>query len=247
MDMTYEEAIEQVMRDNGGFASLQQIYNDIWAFKDRSKIVGKTPHNTIQERVQRSKKFFRIGLGVYGLSELKNTLLIKEPQPNNKEQKIEKMHARIQGMLIEIGNIRGFDTYTNDKSWIFDGKKLGMLSSLKNVPAFTYQQIIDKNIAFCDVVWFSGDEFLYPTRICEVEHSTDFRDALLKFKELEFFNSEFYCISTINRKDKFEREVNRKAFDSIKSRVSFLSYDDIISAYEYERRKINFQSFHKIR
>lgn len=48
MDMTYEEAIEQVMKNNGGLVSLQQIYNDIWAFKDRRKIVGKTPHNTIQ-------------------------------------------------------------------------------------------------------------------------------------------------------------------------------------------------------
>lgn len=28
-DLTYEEAIEQVMQNNGGFASLKQIYNEI--------------------------------------------------------------------------------------------------------------------------------------------------------------------------------------------------------------------------
>lgn len=239
-DLTYEEAIEQVMQNNGGFASLKQIYNEIWLFKDKSKISGKTPHNTIQERVQRSQRFFRIGLGIYGLSELKDKILLSEQTPKTKEQKIEKTHARIQGMLLELGNLRGFDTYTNDKSWTFDGKNLGMLSSLKSVPPFTYQQIIDRNIAFCDVVWFSGEEFLYPTRICEVEHSTDFRDALLKFKELEFFNVEFYCISDESRRVKFNKEITRAAFESIKSRVEFFTYDEIISTYEFEKQKIKF-------
>ena len=60
LDLTYDEAIEQIMLKNGGFASLKQLYNDIWLFKDKNKISGKTPNNTIQERVQRSKKFFRL-------------------------------------------------------------------------------------------------------------------------------------------------------------------------------------------
>ena len=52
LDLTYDETIEQIMLKNGGFASLKQLYNDIWLFKD--KISRKTPKNTIQERVQRS-------------------------------------------------------------------------------------------------------------------------------------------------------------------------------------------------
>lgn len=52
LDLTYNEAIEQIMLKNGGFASLKQLYNNIWLFKD--KISRKSPNNTIQELVQKS-------------------------------------------------------------------------------------------------------------------------------------------------------------------------------------------------
>lgn len=63
--MTYSEAIEKVMVDNGGFASLQLIYKNIEIHREKT---GLTPDNTIQERVQRDERFIRIGLGVYALT-----------------------------------------------------------------------------------------------------------------------------------------------------------------------------------
>ena len=52
LDLTYDEAIEQIMLKNGGFASLKQLYNNIWLFKD--KISRKSTNNKIQELVQKS-------------------------------------------------------------------------------------------------------------------------------------------------------------------------------------------------
>jgi len=52
-DLTYSEAIEQVMLHNGYYAPLKLLYEQIWNYKDKSKIVGLTPDYTIQERVQR--------------------------------------------------------------------------------------------------------------------------------------------------------------------------------------------------
>lgn len=52
LNLTYDEAIEQIILKNGGFTSLKQLYNDIWLFKDKNS--KKSPNNTIQERVQRS-------------------------------------------------------------------------------------------------------------------------------------------------------------------------------------------------
>ena len=49
LDLTYDEAIEQIILKNGGFTSLKQLYNDIWLFKDKNS--RKLPNNTIQERV----------------------------------------------------------------------------------------------------------------------------------------------------------------------------------------------------
>jgi len=68
-DLTYSEAIEQVMRNNGYFAPLKLLYKEIWNYKDKSTIIGKTPDFTIQERVQRDPRFTRIAKGVYALTE----------------------------------------------------------------------------------------------------------------------------------------------------------------------------------
>ena len=64
--LTYSEAIEMVMKDNGGFASLKYIYDNIEKYRKKT---GKTPDNTIQERVQRDSRFTRIAVGVYALTE----------------------------------------------------------------------------------------------------------------------------------------------------------------------------------
>ena len=67
-DLTYSEAIEQVMRSNGNYAPLKLLYKEIWNYKDKSKIVGLTPDFTIQERVQRDPRFTRVAKGVYALT-----------------------------------------------------------------------------------------------------------------------------------------------------------------------------------
>lgn len=64
--ITYSEAIEKVMIDNGGFAPLKLIYQNIEKYRQKT---GETPDNTIQERVQRDGRFTRIALGVYALTD----------------------------------------------------------------------------------------------------------------------------------------------------------------------------------
>lgn len=238
--MTYREAIEAIMENNGGFAPLNIIYKHIWDYKDKNEISGKTPNATIRETLQRNDTFFPLGIGVWALSKYKRILTAKESVPKTEEEKRERMHAKIQGMLLELGNQRGLDTYTNDKSWTFNNKKLGSLCSLQEIPPFTYVDIIKKSVNYVDVAWFSTDKYPFPVRICEVEDSTDFRAALTKFKELEFFNIEFYCISDAKRKTKFDTEINKKAFESLVKRVEFVSYEQIIATYEHEMKKIKF-------
>jgi putative restriction endonuclease len=68
-DLTYIKAIEQVMLQNGYFAPLKLLYKEIWNFKDKSKISGLTPNQTIQEKVQRDPRFTRIANGVYALTD----------------------------------------------------------------------------------------------------------------------------------------------------------------------------------
>jgi hypothetical protein len=238
-DATYSEAIEKVMMDNGYFASLKLLYKNIWKYKDKTNIVGKTPDYTIQERVQRDKRFTRIGLGVYALTDY----LDKLPAiiaPKNEVEKINRKHAEMQGMLLEIGNFKKEveDTYTNDKKWIFQNKTLGSLATLDAVPFFTYEKILKESVSFADVIWFNERGF--PYKIFEVEHSTDFRDALIKFMELQDFIIEFYCVSSEDRRIKFEREKGKTAFKPIGNRLKFLTYEQVENDYQSILKKLIF-------
>ncbi len=236
IDMTYSEAIEQVMLHNGYIAPLKLIYKEIWNYKDKSKIKGSYTNNTIQERVQRDKRFTRIGLGVYALTEYLQKLP-KTDIPTTEKAKKERRHATIQGMLLEIGNHQKdiFDTYTNDKKWIFENKTLGSLATLQKVPLFTYKHIVDDSVTFADVIWFNERRF--PQVIFEVEHSTDFRDAFIKFMELQDFQTRFYCVSEDNRREKFEKEKAKSAFSAINQRVQFLTYEQVENDYERAIKK----------
>ncbi|WP_443738127.1 hypothetical protein [Treponema sp.] len=49
--MTYSEATEQVMLHNGYFAPLKLIYREIWNYKDKTEITGKTPDMTILDTI----------------------------------------------------------------------------------------------------------------------------------------------------------------------------------------------------
>lgn len=225
-ELTYSEAIEKVLLGNGYFAPLSLIYRDITKYRS---LTGKTPFKTIQERVQRDSRFTRIGVGIYALTNFLDRLQ-KAEEPKQKEEKIEYQHARIQGMLLEMGELYGFSTYTNDKSKIFDGKKLGLISSLKECPPFTYPEIIQQSVRFFDVVWFNARGF--PHRIFEVENSTDFRGAFVKFVEMQDFFAKFFVIAPDERKIKFELESGKRAFESVKERCKFQSYGDIEKSYE---------------
>lgn len=227
--MTYSEAIEKVMIDNYGFAPLKLIYQNIGKYRQKT---GQTPDNTIQERVQRDDKFIRIELGVYALAEYSNKLP-KAIKPKNKAEKKAREHASIQGMLLEIGNYKqGISgTYTNDKKWVFGKQKLGNIATLKKVPPFTYKNIIEQSVKFADVIWFNERDF--PNSIFEVEHSTDFSRALIKFVELQDFMVKFCCVAPENRKNKFNRELNKSAFNAVANRVQFRTYQQIENDYQH--------------
>ncbi|GHV11622.1 hypothetical protein AGMMS49938_02630 [Fibrobacterales bacterium] len=228
--MTYSEAIEQVMLHNGYFAPLKLLYKEVWKYKDFAEVKGKTPINTIQERVQRDERFTKIGLGIYALTD-KINLLAQQAVPTTEKEKVQTKHGEMQGMLLEIGNSRKEvqETYTNDKKFVFQNKTLGSLATLQSVPPFTYDKIIKESVNYADVIWFN--ERYFPSKIFEVENSTDFRDAFVKFMELQDFLIEFICVSPLERKNKFDREIEKNAFRPIKERVKFYSYEQIENDY----------------
>ena len=200
--LSYSEAIERVLLSNNYVAPLRKIYKEIVKYRP---LTGNTPFNTIQERVQRDPRFTRVGLGVYALTKYLDELPFM-PKPQTEEEKKEQVHYSIQGMLLEIGNMEGFDTYSPNKNAIFDNKPLIQVMTLSTFPKFTYENII-QSVKFIDVLWFNERGF--PKFAFEVEITPQFRSSLLKFSDLCDFNISFYLISEIDHKNKYHREISR--------------------------------------
>ncbi len=235
-EITFSDAIEQVMINNWFYAPLSLIYKEFWKYREKTWL---TTDNTIQERVQRDKRFTKIGYWVYALTEFLDKLPKEKPIKTEKD-KIERMHSRIQWMLIEIWNMNWYDTYTPDKNWIFINKEIWKLATLDKIPQFTYEKIINDSIRFVDVIWFN--ERWFPAKLIEVENSTDFRAWFIKMNEIQDFRTDFLFIAPEERKNKFDTERQKIAFKNIKDRCIFQTYDFVENWYnnhiEWKKFKI---------
>lgn len=239
--VTWSEAIEQAIIELGYFATLKQIYQVAPKYKEFN---GLTPDRTINERVQRDKRFYKIKPGLYGLKEYLNKLPdAYNPNIDKSEEQENKItHSYIQGLLIEIGNIKGFNTFTPDKNQPFLSKKLGDVSTLNEIPNFTFESII-KSTKYIDVLWFN--ERMFPNSIFEIENSTNFRNSLVKFVELQDFNTSMTIIAPKDESKirKFKQEIDKSAFLSIKNKVKFFDYEYIIKLYTNQIESKQFNPF----
>ena len=240
-DMTYADAIERVMRDNGGYAPLLLLYQDVWKHKDRAKVRGLTPCDTIRRYAQTDPRFVSIGLGVYALKSVQEAgALPVEPPARTSEERRERQHARMQGMLIEIGNHTPgvVNTYTPDRKAVFQNKKLGSISTLEKPPAFTYPKVI-KIVGRVDVLWFNQRvEGGYPIRAYEVEHAGNFYPALARLSMLLDFRTELYCIAEARRRDAYERVAAMPAYRAVAKVCQFRTYEDVEADYETRLRQL---------
>lgn len=224
-ETTFSDAIEQVMIKNWYYAPLPLIYKEFSKYREKT---GLTPNKTIQERVQRDKRFTKIGYWVYALTEFLDKLP-KEKEVKTKKDKTERIHSRIQWMLIEIWNMNWYETYTPDKNGIFINRELWKIATLDKIPPFTYEKIINNSIKFIDVIWFN--ERWFPAKLIEVENSTDFRAWFIKMNEIQDFRTDFLFIAPEERKNKFDTEREKIAFKNIKDRCVFQTYDFVENWY----------------
>lgn len=106
------------------------------------------------------------------------------------------------------------------------GKKLGEITTAAECYRFTYEHIIQR-IRSVDVIWFNVRKM--PTMLFEIEHSTDIKNSLSKFVELQDFYTDFRIVAAEVRKKEFETKLSLEVFRPIHNRVKFLSYDNVSS------------------
>jgi hypothetical protein len=140
----------------------------------------------------------------------------------------ESLHSVIQGRLIEIGNIRGFQTFCPDKSKKFNDVELGKISTLARCPElqFSNYDLLRK----IDVIWFKekGKNFI-PANAFEVEVSTGTWSGVGRLSTLIDYNDVgLYIISDTPKK--FEQIVDTLDFHKRYNHIKSENIGDLYSA-----------------
>lgn len=223
--MKQYEAVIKVMEENGGFATLGYLYQKALKVPN-VQWKTKTPFASIRRIVQDDRFFFKIRPGLWALKSFKGKLPFELPErkPASEPRAQEFDHAYYQGLLVEIGNLKKYETFVpnQDKNRNFLGKKLGEITSGGEFYRFGYDRIV-KIAQRIDVTWFNIRKM--PSMLFEVEHSGDIHNSLLKFFELQDFYSEFFIVADDARRREFQSKASLAAFLPIQERIKFLSYD----------------------
>lgn len=112
------------------------------------------------------------------------------------------LHSILQGRLLEIGNIRGFQTYCPDKTKKFNDVNLEYISTLKKCPDLQFSDY--DVLKYIDVLWFreKGKNFI-PECAFEIELNTGTWSGVGRLATLiDYSNVRLYIISNDLRKYK---------------------------------------------
>ena len=222
------EQVIETMRREGGYATLRRLNETV----DFSTWATKTPEATIRRIVQDSKEIFRIQPGLWALEEMREIVLNKfELTFGDKVSEEQFSHGYYQGILVEIGKYRKKTTYipAQDKNRKFLGQPLCEVTDTTTLPLFTYENLLRKAKTI-DVIWFN--ERKMPSDFYEVEHTTDIKNSLSKFYELQDFHANFYIVADKQRKNEFDDKLHVSLFQSIEKRVRFLDYQRVVNMYK---------------
>ncbi|HMV25816.1 MAG TPA: hypothetical protein PLH27_00910 [bacterium] len=160
-------------------------------------------------------------------------LLLSPPKfdENEKPKTVEEsLHSVLQGRLLEIGNIRGYQTFCPDKSRKFNDKNLEEVSTLKTCPELQFSDY--DLLRQIDVIWFKtrGNNYI-PEYAFEVELSTGVWSGVGRMATLmDYSNVGLYVIA--NDSKKYSQVIN--SFTEYQDRYKFIANDLVGELYSAE-------------
>ncbi len=228
---TWKQLVADALHDLGGEASL----------KDITAKLAKNPHRpdtatweaTIR-RVVRQYNIFEPVKTAKGLAGYRLVQIPPQPAPAKGE---EDPHGEQQGMLLELGRLCGYETFTNatDKTIRrFRGKPLAGFATVRNDADDLLALPLEK-MRDTDVMWMAEDSAgLYPRYAFEVENSTKVKNGLLRLLKIpERFHTELFVIGPGDEESGlFERYLRDSPFRQHAHRFHFFRYSDVTNFYQ---------------
>ncbi len=130
---TQEEQVIQIIRQNGGYATLRYLNQSV----DTSTWKTKTPEATIRRIVQLSPHIFRLQPGLWALEDMRTDVLKRfRLQIGNPKSEDIFSHGYYQGLLAEVGRFMDMETYipAQDQNRMFLGQSLKHIANTTSIP-----------------------------------------------------------------------------------------------------------------
>lgn len=241
-NIKWDDAIIKAVEKCGGYATLEELYQLAPQIREvPSDLDVKHNIRAFLKRMTRiSGKLKRIGLGMYALPNVKTEqTLFDELDKTDVDAKVSSgiindsdLHSYFEGILVELGIVYDYLTYTADPSVLYRGKRLEDFTSLKKLPNFTSPSLVDA-VKTIDVIWLKERSLVtMPKHAFDIEHTTDFTKALHRAYQLRDFKTTFYVVSSKRKNEQFKKKLETDPYKEISDRIFFRSYEDIISLYE---------------
>ena len=142
--MKQHEAVIRTLENLGGKATLAKLYREVMKIED-CNWGTKTPFASIRRIVQTRSEIFKVRPGLWALESHRKILGLEKSREASKEVQ-EETHAYYQGILINIGNLKGYQTYSpqQDKNKVFIDKPLKEIRTLQEIPSFSHPVLVKK-------------------------------------------------------------------------------------------------------
>lgn len=229
---TWKQLVADALQKLGGEASL----------KDITATLAKNPHRpntaTWQATIRRVVRQYKIFEPIKTTDGLAGYRLINLPEakPREKLEHKDDPHGEHQGMLLQLGQFCGYETFTNstDKTIrTFGGQPISRYATVKNDDEALSALPLPK-IRTADVMWMAEDsEGLYPRYAFEIENSTKVRSGLLRLLKIpERFHTGLFIIGEGDDEEKlYERFLKESPFRQHANRFQFFRYGDVAAFY----------------
>ena len=139
-------------------------------------------------------------------------------------------HSALQGMLLETGNARGFQTYCPNRSPRFKNKSLGDIATVRSLPEFP--GVNTDIVRQIDVIWL---EKSFPIHAFEVELTTGIWPGLVRLGELRRLNTSLHIVTDSDEKS-FRRRIAGDIFAEIIERCHHANALEVRHLHETELR-----------
>lgn len=228
--ITWKQLVAGALQELGGEASLKEITAKIEKNPNRPQTA--TWNATIRRVVRQYNVFqpFKTANGEAGYR------LVELPKLSSAPVGKEDPHGEQQGMLLELGRLCGYETFTNatDKTIRrFRGESLANFATVRDADELLALPL--EKMRNTDVMWMAEDsEGLYPRYAFEVEHSTKVKDGLLRLLKIpERFRTELYVIGPgKDEANLFNRYLQDAPFRQYANRFHFFQYSDVADFYQ---------------